>query len=116
MKYKISIRSLKVLVGLLATVGLSLATDPVTTTDPPNSRPPQCGYIATPEMAIKISLVLIEHFYGQDWIKSQKPFKATLRGEYWLVEGAPVTEGSTGSVLYVKLSKKDGRVVTLTTR
>lgn len=69
---------------------------------------PKDGFVPTAATAIAIALVVLEPIYGADQIGSQKPFRAELRGDVWVVQGS--MERATG-VAEVDISKRTGAVL-----
>ncbi|MGL1890842.1 MAG: YbbC/YhhH family protein [Spirochaetaceae bacterium] len=73
------------------------------------------GFVRDASVAIKIAEVLLVSNYGEE-VNDKKPFKAELveDGTVWLITGTfHRTEAmySTGGIPYIKISKKDGRII-----
>jgi hypothetical protein len=62
--------------------------------------------------AIQSALAALVPIYGQENIERQKPFRASLSGDVWIVEGSLAPE-YVGGVAVVKISKIDGRIVSV---
>ena len=67
------------------------------------------GYVPDAVTAIRIAEAVLAPLYGEEKIKSERPFKATLKKDVWIVEGS-LPEGWKGGVAVVEISKKDGRI------
>ena len=76
------------------------------------SRRPQPirGAILEPEAAIEIALAAWNAIYGQDAIKSQSPYIATLQGNIWTVRGSLPLQFK-GGVAVAEISKTDGALL-----
>ena len=59
--------------------------------------------------AIKVAEAVWLPIYGEE-IYNEKPFKAVLKGNVWLVSGS-LQEGWLGGVATAAISKKDGRIL-----
>ena len=96
---------------LLATTSAARAQGPSS-----HSYKPPGGYVADAETAIKIAVAVWEPIYGRENIALQKPYKARLVGDVWIVEGS-LPESPSGRVLVLggvalaEISKDDGRVL-----
>ena len=77
---------------------------------PKHTVDPKDGYVPTKEVAIKIAVAVWEPIYGADKITDEKPYRATLAGKVWTVEGS-LPKGAKGGVAVAEISKKDGRVI-----
>ena len=78
-------------------------------------RPPS-GYVPDAVTAVKIAEAVLVPVYGEQKIVSERPFKATLDGNVWTVEGtlhcgSDKEEMCFGGTATVKLSKNDARVL-----
>jgi hypothetical protein len=72
---------------------------------------PAAGFVPNAETAIRIAEAVWVPIYGEKLIASEKPFKATLRDDVWIVTGADLPEGSLGGVAEAHISKRDGRIL-----
>ena len=79
-----------------------------------DSSAPANGFVPNAETAIRIAEAVWIPIYGEKLIESEKPFKATLRGDVWMVTGADLPEGSVGGVAEAHISKRDGRILRVT--
>jgi hypothetical protein len=69
--------------------------------------------------ATKIAEAVLVPVYGEKQIASERPFRATLQGDVWTVEGSltcPDGKGGTttmcvGGTVLVKFSKTDARIL-----
>jgi NTF2 fold immunity protein len=74
---------------------------------------PPDGFVPDAETAAKISEIVLVRVYGETQTNLEKPLKATLHGDVWIVQGTmPPT--MLGGVAEVHISKKDGRILYLT--
>jgi hypothetical protein len=78
----------------------------------PGYEPPE-GFVPDAETAAKISEVVLVRIYGETQTNLEKPLKARLRGDVWIVEGT-MPPKMLGGVAEVHISKKDGRILFLT--
>lgn len=78
--------------------------------DDKHSYKPQGGFVPDAATAIHIAEAVLTPVYGEEKIKSERPFKATLREGVWTVEGS-LPEGWLGGVAVVEISKKDGCIL-----
>ena len=49
---------------------------------------PPDGFVPTAQTAIGVAEAVLIPVYGKDQIESERPFKATLNGNVWLVTGS----------------------------
>jgi hypothetical protein len=49
--------------------------------------------------------------YGEEKVLSERPFRASLSGGVWTIEGTLPAGRSAGGVALVKLAKRDARVI-----
>ena len=82
---------------------------------------PPNGVVPDAETAVVIAEAVLTPVYGRKQVGSEKPFKATLKGETWEVEGSLHCErlgggphDCVGGVALVDISKRDGRVTRIT--
>lgn len=76
-----------------------------------DSLAPREGFVPNAETAIRIAEAVWIPIYGEKLIASERPFKATLRGDVWIVTGADLPQGSLGGVAEAHISKRDGRIL-----
>jgi hypothetical protein len=76
----------------------------------PHSYKPKDGFVPDTVTAIWIAEAVLSSIYGEEKIKSERPFKATLKNDVWTVEGS-LPEGWRGGVAIVEISKQDGRIL-----
>jgi len=74
---------------------------------------PAKGFVPDETTAVRIAEAVLIPIYGEGQIRSERPFKARLRGEIWLVSGT-VPAGFVGGAAVVKIAKSDGRIVFVT--
>jgi hypothetical protein len=68
------------------------------------------GYVPNAETAIKIAVAVWIPIYGQEQIDGEKPYKARLENEVWVVEGS-LPKGWIGGVALAEIQKGDGKIV-----
>ena len=79
------------------------------------------GPVSDSEAAIKIAEAALIPVYGEKQIRSEEPFVAELKDNVWTVFGTlhcsdgkgGRTTDCVGGVAEVKISKKDGRVISV---
>lgn len=67
------------------------------------------GFVPDEATAIRIAEAVLIPIYGQASLNKEKPFKATLTNETWIVKGT-LPKGFKGGVAIVELSKKDASI------
>jgi hypothetical protein len=88
------------------------------------TRPPACeskpapglppgGIVVDAETAVRIAEVILPTVYGQG-VLSQKPFKAVLAGDRWIVDGNLHGENARGGVAHLEMRKSDMQVLVIT--
>ena len=70
---------------------------------------PQDGYISNKASAEKVAETVWLNVYGSS-IEDNKPFKVTLKGGVWIVEGSFHGSG-LGGVPYIEIQKNDGKIL-----
>jgi len=71
---------------------------------------PKGGLVPDAVTAIRMAEIILMPIYGEEKIKSERPFKATLKDEIWTVEGT-LPEGLLGGVAVIEISKEDGHIL-----
>ncbi len=51
------------------------------------SESPKNGYVPDEATAIRIAEAVFVPIYGEKHVHSERPFRATLHGDYWVVKG-----------------------------
>jgi hypothetical protein len=72
---------------------------------------PKDGFVPDEVTAVKIGEVAAIAQYGEKTISQERPFRARLYGDTWLVIGTLHPEGALGGTAVVKVSKSDGRIL-----
>ncbi len=75
---------------------------------------PANGFVPDEITATKIGEAVAVAQYGEKTIVVERPFRARLYGDTWVVKGTLHPEGAAGGTAVVKISKRDGRVIFLT--
>ena len=71
---------------------------------------PKEGYVPNAATAIKIAVAVWEPIYGVEKIAGEKPYKASLVGDVWVVQGS-LPKGWLGGVAIAEISKSDGKIL-----
>jgi NTF2 fold immunity protein len=79
------------------------------------SHTPRAGFVPNAETAVKVAEAVLIPVYGEKHILSERPFKATLDGDVWTVDGTVPCEqpehGCLGGAAQVKISKSTGQIL-----
>jgi hypothetical protein len=90
--------------AILGSVGYSVASDVVVS---------KGGFVPTASVAIQIAEAVSVPIYGEKWIASERPLKASLREGVWTVEGSMPSGEVAGGVVEVRISKRDARILSV---
>lgn len=71
---------------------------------------PKNGFVPNAETAIRIAEAVWIPIYGQKLVDGEKPFKAELKGEAWVVKGH-MPPGVKGGTVIAEIAKLDGRIL-----
>ena len=71
---------------------------------------PDKGFVPDSQTAIRIAEAVWIPIYGEKQISTEKPFKAVLRDDTWLVTGT-LPAGFNGGTAEAEISKRDGRIL-----
>jgi uncharacterized lipoprotein YbaY len=94
--------------GLLSVSAMASAQE-----SKPHSVAPVQGFVPNEAAAIQIAVAVWSPIYGAENIERQRPFRAVLRGDVWIVEGS-LPPKHRGGVALAEISKKDGRILRVT--
>ncbi len=72
---------------------------------------PKNGFVPDEYTAIKIGEAAAIAQYGEKTISEEKPFRARLYGDIWIVKGTLHPQGASGGTAVIKVSKTDGRIL-----
>lgn len=77
---------------------------------------PKEGFVPNAETAVKVGEAVLMPVYGEKQIVAERPFKATLQGDVWTVEGTlhcggPHGAPCPGGTAVVKISKSSGQIL-----
>jgi hypothetical protein len=78
------------------------------------SHTPKAGCVPNAETAVKVAEAALIPVYGEKHILSERPFKATLDGDVWTVNGTVVCDEPgqcVGGAAQVKISKTTGQIL-----
>ena len=99
----------------IAVLAAVMATADSQTQQVPSVRP-KAGFVPNAETAAKVGEAVLMPVYGEEKIVGERPFKATLQGDVWTVEGTLHCEGPPGTTCpggtaVVKISKTSGQIL-----
>ena len=107
-------KSVQVFVFILAMLAVSLAAA-YNQSQPEPSFHPKDGFVPNAETAVRVAEAVLIPVYGEKQVLSERPFKATLEGDAWSVEGALHCGGAgkncNGGTAVVKISKGSGQIL-----
>jgi hypothetical protein len=80
---------------------------------------PRPGFVPDAATALKIAEAVLIPVYGESVIRSERPFKAVLKGDVWTIAGSVPCEGPPaavcpGGAAEVRVSKKSARILFMT--
>jgi len=81
---------------------------------------PPHGFVPTEQTAIAVAEAVLIPVYGKDQIESERPFKAVLNGNVWVVTGSvpchnpPAGAECPGGAAEIRISKRTGQVLFMT--
>jgi len=81
---------------------------------------PKEGFVPVPEVATAMAEVVLSPVYGRETIIAERPFKAILNGDVWIVSGSvpcdnpPPGGGCPGGSAEVRISKITGQILYMT--
>lgn len=73
------------------------------------------GIVNKPELALRISELLIADIYGEDELEMQQPLEVEEKDDRWLITGSHNRNGEVDGLgpAEVIISKKDGRIINI---
>lgn len=71
---------------------------------------PDDGFVPDQATAVNLAEIILKPIYGEEAIDRQKPFKAILKNNVWIVTGT-LPEGLMGGVAIIEISKNDAKVI-----
>jgi hypothetical protein len=77
--------------------------------DPDGYRPPQ-GFIPDEKTAICVAEAVLSPIFGEENIRKQRPFKASLKDDIWTVTGH-LDDDLLGGVAQIRIAKGDGQIL-----
>lgn len=75
---------------------------------------PKDGFVPNESTAVKIGEAAAIAQYGEKPIAEERPFRARLYGDTWIVKGTLHPQGAFGGTAVIKVSKLDGRILFMT--
>lgn len=73
---------------------------------------PPNGFVPNEATAIQIAEAVWIPIYGEQQIKGERPYQASLQNGIWVVVGS-LPKGMLGGVARAEISKQDGRIVSV---
>ena len=102
--------TLRSIMLVVVAIGIA-AADGLATSQSTASYIPPNGFVPDATTASRIAEAVWIPIYGEKQIATQKPFKATLKGDVWTVTGNDLPPGTLGGVAEADISKRDGRIL-----
>jgi hypothetical protein len=79
---------------------------------------PKDGFVPDAATAVAVAEAVLVPVYGKDKILSERPFKAVLSGDKWIVTGSVPCDSPNipcpGGAGEVQISKKSGQILNMT--
>jgi hypothetical protein len=75
---------------------------------------PKNGFVPDEVTAVRIGEATAVAQYGEKTISEERPFRARLYGEIWIVQGTLHPQGADGGTAVIKINKADGRILFMT--
>jgi len=98
-------RALAAFITIFAfTVGISYA----------QSFKPKDGFVPDEKTAVAIAVAVWSPIYGEEKIRGEQPYKASLKDGIWHVEGSLPGKTAPGGVAEMDISKEDGKIIKVT--
>jgi hypothetical protein len=72
---------------------------------------PKGGFVPDEATAVRIGEAAAMAQYGEKRILGERPFRARLYGNTWIVQGTLHPQGSVGGTAVIKVGKTDGRIL-----
>ncbi len=72
---------------------------------------PKNGFVPDEATAVRIGEATAVAQYGEKAISEERPFRARLYGDTWIVKGTLHPQGVLGGTAVIKLNKTDGRIL-----
>jgi hypothetical protein len=92
----------KLLCAALCATSIAMAQVP--------SYKPAKGFVPDEKTAIAIAEAVLKPVYGDEHIRGEEPFHATLKGDVWTVDGY-LPPNMAGGVATVQINRIDGRIL-----
>ena len=74
---------------------------------------PPNGFVPDKATAVRIAEAVLTPIYGEEHIKSERPFHAVLSGDTWNVSGT-LPQGWDGGTAVISIDRRDGRISNVT--
>ena len=110
----------KCLICSILLVAVSQAADRYGARNTAKGYVPPNGFVPTAETAIAVAEAVLIPVYGKDQIESERPFKAVLNENVWVVTGSvpchnpPPGAECPGGAAEIKISKWTGQILFMT--
>jgi hypothetical protein len=90
-------------------IAAALCASSVAMAQAPTYKPAK-GFVPDEKTAIAIAEAVLKPVYGDEQIRSEEPFHATLKDDVWTIDGY-LPADNFGGVATVRLSRIDGRIL-----
>ena len=71
---------------------------------------PDNGFVPDQATAVILAEAILKPIYGEQNIDRQKPLKAILKNDVWIIDGT-LPKGLLGGVAIIEIAKKDAKVI-----
>lgn len=111
---RILARTLPIYIVLMVILQGAVANGPA---DTPKGYVPPNGFVPTREAAVAVAEVLLKAVYGKELIESERPFKAVLSRDVWVVTGTvpchnpPPRAVCPGGAAEIRIAKKSAQIL-----
>ena len=72
---------------------------------------PPNGFVPDSSTAVRIAVAVWIPIYGASQIRSEQPYRATLKDGVWTVTSTLPRQYNLGGVAMARISKRDGRIL-----
>ncbi len=72
---------------------------------------PPNGFVPDSSTAVRIAVAVWIPIYGASQIRSEQPYRATLKDGVWTVTSTLPRQYNQGGVAMARISKRDGRIL-----
>ncbi len=101
-------RAIAILIPLLIAARPTIAQQ-----TPERGYVPPHGFVPDSATAVRIAVAVWIPIYGAQQIRTEEPFKASLKDSVWTVTGT-LSKGQLGGTAVAKIGQRDGRILFVT--